>query len=150
MVSNQIPCVKTYPSFKKEKGIKISRKHYTMLFSLYCIFIRKKILQGYLVSLPAGLGNLQIIGKKIKFENFTKRKQVKSINWKATNKLRASGREGFIYFLNEHTENITYKLCWKNTKHQIINKTFYKFTPCRGIKKSMGEKINTGQEYLIN
>jgi len=149
MVSNQISAISTFRAFKEEYNSKMSTKDYQKLYSSYCDFLAKKILEGYEVSLPSNLGTIQVMGKKINFGAYSRRKHDREINWEATNKLRAEGKSGFIYFLNEDTDYTRFKITWNSRTRAIINKTFYKFTSTRGIKRSLAKSIKEGKEYLI-
>ena len=150
MVSNQIKIQDTLKLLRKEEPkIKISREDYAKLCSLFFKFLSELLLQSYTVTLPARLGQLCIVGKKINFERFSKIKHVREVNWKATKELREKGKQGFIYYLNEHTDYVRYSLKWYKKQVPIINKHFYCFTACRFYQRKRAQKIKEGQEFLI-
>lgn len=113
----------------------------------YSLFLRNKILDGYTVELPLGMGYLGVAGYKSKVP--------KAIDWIETTKLyerdpKAKEEKKRVYYLNQHTEGILYKIKW----HKILVKNYqidyYIFIPSRPFKKEVSKRIFDGQTYLIS
>ena len=56
----------TYITYKLSSSNPIEKKDYTNICSLYHKFLIRKILEGYIVRLPAKMGTLCVTGKKQK------------------------------------------------------------------------------------
>lgn len=99
----------------------------------------ERLYDGFRVFLPYGLGELQIVKKKMYFKSQLDKK--KGIDWAATNKF---GK--VIHHLNEHTGGFKYLFYWDRKKSRIKNAKCYRFVPTRNLKRTLAKLIKVDKK----
>lgn len=147
-------------TYKEKKGTvkSIMKKiDYTKLNIEYMKFIFKRLFETGEVKLPGLCGTLKIIGKKTKLE-FGENGRIinRFIDWNETKKLHESDPETrenkvFIYFTNDNTDGISYKITWSKKGFFSQNKDLYIFVPTRNNKRAFAKLLKSGSfpEYPI-
>ncbi len=117
-------------------------------------FIAQKLLNGEEIILPVAMGRLEVQGRKqnIRVEG----DKIKGLapDWKSTIELwnrnpEAKKEKKIIYFFNEHSKGIRYKIKWTKTKIPLIFKSVLTFKAVRTIKRGVSKNVNDGKEYII-
>lgn len=117
-------------------------------------FIMELLIKGETVKLPERLGVLSYIGTKTKprIENG----EIKGLakDWKSTVELwkrdpKAKEEKKYIYFFNERTNGIRYKMIWSKKHVFIPNKDFYTFVLSRINKRRFWTELLNGTEYYV-
>lgn len=143
----------SYSYYKNQVESPLHINDYLHIVYSFFEFIKDKILDGDDVTIPEKLGLLNIQGKKqkIKMEN----DQIINLNpdWKSTNELwerceECKERKQLVYYFNEHTNGILYKIKWSKTNVLVRNKMMYYFKPCRKFKRTLAKLIKEGKEYI--
>lgn len=152
------------PSVGLRDAYKLYRKMYkdTVLLSIYLKvvlgytkFMTSRLLLGEVVPLAERLGDLEISGIKLKPRlDDEGRIQGLSPNWKATLDLwekceSCKENKELIYYFDEHTQGIRYKLRWSKKKVFVDNKEFYSFRLSFGNKKKVSRSLHEGAEYHV-
>jgi len=135
--------------------VKINKKRYMEITTAFMKFIAKKILNGEIVHLPVRMGTLTIIGRKQipKIEG----NMVKGLatDWKSTLALwerdpKAKEEKKRIYFFNEHSNGVRYKIGWLKKDATLFDKNIMFFSAVRDLKRSIWRKIvDEKKEYQI-
>jgi len=135
----------TFHYYKENnKDSTVQRDRYNRLASLYCEFLQEKVIEGYEVRLPCGMGSLEVIGRRPKKDengNFINL----PVDYKATKKYWEKYPElenkKFIYILNEHSNFYKYKITWK--KGTIRYKNLFRYQAARGDQTKTDSSIRT-------
>ena len=147
-------------NYKEKKGtVKdiIKKIEYTKLNIEFMKFLFNKLFETGYVKLPGLCGSLTIIGKKSKIEFGDNGRIVnRFIDWHETKKLHAEDPEArenkvFIYFTNDITDGISYKINWSKRGFFSQNKELYIFVPTRNNKRNFAKLLKSGNypEYQI-
>ena len=131
----------------------VDRKLYNEIIYGFMEYISNILIDKGELKLPERLGTLKIVGKKPNYK-VTEDNKIKglAIDWKTTRELweEQDVKEGqYVYFMNEHTNNIRYKTIWYKQNVLIPMKEIYKFILCRKLKRTLAKSIKDGHEYLI-
>jgi len=148
----------SYRYYKLHYEKPIHRDIYIKIVVGFMAFIVKKVAEGFFVRLSGGdsLGTIGVRGKKARAWIDKETDEVKGakVNWYLTTKLwkenpeaKAEGRK--IYYLNEHTNGIRYKLVWLKEDMKLANKNLYTFRPCHSFSQAIYKEIMKGREFLI-
>lgn len=119
-------------------------------------FIFEKLLEGHEVALPYRCGKMYFLGKKVK-PTLDEKGNIKGLapNWKETLKLWKDNPEAkqngeAIYFFNEHTNGLRYRLHWTKKNVYIRHKDFYSFRLTRMNKHAFNQCLLENREYITN
>lgn len=147
-----------YKFYKKSYTQPVTLTEYIAIINGFALFLIRKIFEGYDVELShdTSLGVLGIRGRKVEARIDEETGHIKKlhVDWKATKELwerRPDLKEAkhLVFYMNEHTNGVRYAVKWIKDKTKLINKTFYKFVPCRANKRQLAKLIKDGKEYLI-
>ena len=140
-----------YKSISKEP-LEVSR--YIEITNLFMKFLSNKLLEKGSIIIPERLGNLSIIGKKIKVR--TEEGKIKGLapDWVKTKELweedsQAKLEKQLVYHFNENTNGIRYKYSWSKNRVLVTNKTLYNLKMTRENKRALSKLVTEGKEYLI-
>jgi len=67
--------------------------------------------------------------------------------WKANPECRK--KKTLVYFTNEHSGGIRYRMCWLKGKMRWQNKVLYTLTFAKGNKQTLKQHILDGKEYQV-
>lgn len=145
----------TILSSYKHSGRKIPYTEYYKLINDYMQFIADEIIEhGKEVILPAGCGRLQMVGKQVK-PTFLEDGNMVGLapDWKSTYALwqadpEAKKKKKKIFFFNEHSNGIRYKIRWSKSKLGPFSR-FYFFQLTRTNKRTLAANIKAGKEYMV-
>ena len=85
------------------------------------------------------LGRLKI--KRVE-RNFEK----KSVNYFETKKLKEQGIDKVVYWTDDHW----FRWYWEKAICQVANKSVYKFTPTKGNRKKLSDKLKLDEFSFLN
>lgn len=118
----------------------VSYSVYKDIVSLYNKRIAERLLEGYRVTLPYKMGDIQIIKKQMYYK--TQRNKRLGIDWVNTVK---QGK--LIHHLNEHTDGYKYLFFWDRlNKATIKNIRSYRLVPTRTLKRTLASLIKTDKK----
>ena len=144
-----------YQQYRKDDpNPNVDVKIYMKIVLGYIKFLMALVLAGRHVRLPDRMGVIGIRGRrKVPFLNNEGAVRNLSIDWKSTNELWASNEEAartkkFVFFFNEHTNGIRYKLKWYKRDVNIENKYMYYLRLSRTNRRTIANLIKNNQEYL--
>lgn len=145
----------SYDFYKDNTETPVDKKIYFEILYKFMEYLNELIVSGYKLILP-NIGDMFMAGKKI-IPRFDEDGNVKNlaINWKETNKLWEENEEAkqnkkFVYYVNEHTNLVRYKLLWKKENAKFLNKTLYSFVLTKVNKRRLAKLITSGKEYTNN
>lgn len=156
MSSHSIGMREIYRQYRKENlNAPVLLPQFAKIVSGYGKFLTQKLLDGNTVSLPERMGQLEFLGRKVK-PSLDENGQVKglSVNWKATNELwngceECKERKDKIYYFNEHTHGIRYRLKWSKKKVFVSGKEYYSFKLSFSNRKLFKQAILDGGEWPV-
>lgn len=135
------------------RDIAMKRAEYVKIAVGFNLFIAQKVLEGYDVYLPNGLGYLGIRGMHNN-PQIDAKGEIKGlpVDWGETKKLWrfdpvAKAKKKFIYNFNEHTNGVIYTIHWHKENVEIPNRSIYSFRISRDIRAKMAAAIQAGMEY---
>ena len=127
---------------------------YIAIINGFMKFFTAKLFDTGGVMLPERLGNLQIVGRKVKVK--IEDGEIKGLapDWANTKKLwkedeEAKANKQLVYHFNEHTNYVRYRLFWSKARALVTNKTLYSLVLTRTNKRAVSKLIKAGKEYLI-
>jgi hypothetical protein len=136
----------TFKLYRKEVKSPVNINTYLTIFYQFVNFIMDKIMDGQIVTLPAGLGQLGILGRKITPKVDDEGNIIGlSPNWR-----RTKGKEKILYNFNEHSNGVRYKLTWFKKNMRISYKDLYSFKLSKTNKRKIWRNILAGKEYIIS
>lgn len=140
-----------YKSISKEP-LEVSR--YIEITNLFMKFLSNKLLEKGSIIIPERLGNLSIIGKKIKVRIEEGKIKGLAPDWVKTKELwgedsQAKSEKQLVYHFNENTNGIRYKYSWSKNRVLVTNKTLYNLKMTRENKRNLSKLVTEGKEYLI-
>ena len=140
-----------YKSISKEP-LEVSR--YIEITNLFMKFLSNKLLEKGSIIIPERLGNLSIIGKKIKVRIEEGKIKGLAPDWVKTKELweedsQAKLEKQLVYHFNENTNGIRYKYSWSKNRVLVTNKTLYNLKMTRENKRTLSKLVSEGKEYLI-
>lgn len=140
-----------YKSISKEP-LEVSR--YIEITNLFMKFLSNKLLEKGSIIIPERLGNLSIIGKKIKVRIEEGKIKGLAPDWVKTKELweedsQAKLEKQLVYHFNENTNGIRYKYSWSKNRVLVTNKTLYNLKMTRENKRNLSKLVTEGKEYLI-
>ena len=140
-----------YKSISKEP-LEVSR--YIEITNLFMKFLSNKLLEKGSIIIPERLGNLSIIGKKIKVRIEEGKIKGLAPDWVKTKELweedsQAKLEKQLVYHFNENTNGIRYKYSWSKNRVLVTNKTLYNLKMTRENKRALSKLVTDGKEYLI-
>lgn len=139
--------------YKNKSKDTVDESTYKSIVRGFLSYLSKQLIERGELLIPEKLGTLLICGKKPNFK-VTEDGKINglSIDWKSTKEMWKEEKEvsgQYVYFLNEHTNNVRYKTIWLNNRVLVSNKTIYKFILCRSMKRAIAKSIKNGHEYKI-
>ncbi len=148
--------LKTLYTSYEDCPIEIAKEEYIDIVTGFMKFISEKVIAGESVTLPKKTGILRVTGKKMK-PKMNEDGFLKGVvtNWKETILLwkrnsEAKKKKKRIYFLNEHTNGIRYKIQWLIGFSTLDNKNIYRFAASRTTSRAIGKEILVNKkEYKI-
>lgn len=119
--------------------------------------IANKILDGYDVIMPAGMGIIGVRGEKLRLGINEENGYVKGMlpNWKETKELwerdeKAKEEKTLVFYFNEHSNGIKYQFFWSKDRVLIKNKFIYGLRMARANKRELSRRIiEEEKEYKI-
>jgi hypothetical protein len=138
----------------KECKVDINKNKYIEITEGFMKFIASKLLNGEVVNLPVGLGQLNVIGRKQNLKMVDGEIRGLAPDWKSTlklweNKPEEKEKKTVIYFFNEHTRGIRYKFGWNTSSISLRTKNLFTFIATRSNKRILWKRILEGKEYQI-
>lgn len=153
MTENKSNIRGAYPRFRSKSGNKLRLDDFNRIVSLFMKFIMAKVFAGYEVKLPARLGSIQVVGRKVK-PRFGADGKIVGLapNWPQTKKLWESNPEAkknkeIVYCFNEHSDGYRYRLLWSRKGVLLKNKSVYSFRLSRSNKRTINKLIKEGKEF---
>ena len=130
-----------YKSISKEP-LEVSR--YIEITNLFMKFLSNKLLEKGSIIIPERLGNLSIIGKKIKVRIEEGKIKGLAPDWVKTKELweedsQAKLEKQLVYHFNENTNGIRYKYSWSKNRVLVTNKTLYNLKMTRENKRNLSK-----------
>ena len=115
-------------------------------------YIMDKLVEGYIVPLPCGLGTLEVQGNRQETELVDGVPKKLAPDWVNTKKLwdrdpEAKRKKTLLYHLNTHTSGVIYKYFWSKRGVNIKNKELYSLRMSRANKRRLHKLIIEGKEY---
>lgn len=140
-----------YKSVSKDP-LEVSK--YVEITNLFMKFLSNKLLEKGNIIIPERLGNLSIIGKKIKVRIEEGKIKGLAPDWVKTKELweedpQAKLDKQLVYHFNENTNGIRYKYSWSKNRVLVTNKTLYNLKMTRENKRTLSKLVTEGKEYLI-
>ena len=127
---------------------------YIKIVNSFMKFLIRKLFQTGEITLPERLGNLFVIGKKVKIR--FEEGEIKGLapDWVKTKELwdsdsKAKKDKQLVYHFNEDTNGVRYKFFWSKNRVLVTNKTLYTLKMTKTNKKELSKLIKKGKEYLI-
>lgn len=145
----------SYIIYKHSSDNPLDIKMFVSVANSFMKFLSKKLLSTGIVGIPERLGNLNIIGKKVKVR--IEDGEIKGLapDWVKTKELWANDEEAktkkqLVYHFNEQTNGIRYKFFWSKNRVLVSNKTLYNLKLTRTNKRELSQLVKNGKEYIIN
>jgi nucleoid DNA-binding protein len=144
-----------YKFYSENYKKKVDQHTYNKILTDCNLMIGEKLLEGFAVRLPFGLGTFSVrrTQPKIVFDeegkiDFTKSRI--STDWGATNKLWKEKPElahkKYIFHENIETEGYIFKIIWSPFRGNAKNIRAYKFVPSKMLKQRLKEYILTNNK----
>ena len=144
----------SYIVYKNLSDNPINISQYVQIVNQFMKFLINRLFEKGQVSLPEKLGNLQIIGKKVKVK--IEDGQIKGLvpDWVKTKELwekdaEAKKNKQLVYHFNEQTNGIRYRFFWSKNRVLVSNKTLFNIKMTRTNKRTLSQLVKNGKEYLI-
>ena len=129
-----------YKYFKKKyPDTEVTYTLYKYVISKFNHKVVDAILEGQTFYPGHQLGRLKI--KRVE-RNFEK----KSVNYFETKKLKEQGIDKVVYWTDDHW----FRWYWEKAICQVANKSVYKFTPTKGNRKKLSDKLKLDEFSFLN
>lgn len=145
----------SYKLYKKNNKKGVSYKVYRDIFTLYIKYLVDKLMKGETVTLPERMGALEFVGKKMK-PKLDENGNITGLSpdWQKTNELwnrcpECKERKELVFFFNENTQGIRYRIKWSKKRVFVENKEFYTFKLSIGNKEKFIDRLRNGQEFIV-
>lgn len=144
----------TYNKYRETAHKPVLKDAYIEVCNDFMSFLSTKLLDVGEITLPDRLGKLKIVGNKVKVRFVNNKIKGLSVDWQSTNSLwredpKSREEKKLIYFFNEESNNISYRVEWKRNKIPLKQKTLYTFVFTRYNKRELAKRVKKNQEYLI-
>ena len=151
--SPDVKLVDAYKFYKKKYGTPsktgVTRKLYGEVTKEFNLFVGDRIVKGDRMILPFGLGSLEVLKKKQRYEIIDGKINTKALlvdwsktyeYWKTNEKARESKK--LLYYTGDNGENYRYKFNWD--KYGIINRRIrnYSFKATRHLSRKLAAYIH--------
>lgn len=144
----------SYVIYKHSSDNPMDIKKFILITNSFMKFLSKKLLDTGSITIPERLGNLNIIGRKVKVR--VEDGEIKGLapDWAKTKQLWdqdsvAKENKQLVYHFNEQTNGIRYKFFWSKNRVLVSNKTLYNLKLTRTNKRELSQLVKNGKEYLI-
>lgn len=144
-----------YKFYKKNNSDSVLLLEFLDIVNGYSNYLMTKLIDAEAVPLPERLGLLEFSGLKLKprIDN-EGRIQGLSPDWKKTNELwnkcdTCKEEKQLVFFFNEHTQGLRYKLRWSKKRVFVSNKEYYAFRLSFTNKKRFKDALMEGKEYYV-
>lgn len=144
----------SYIVYKNLSDNPINISQYVQIVNQFMKFLINRLFEKGQVSLPEKLGNLQIVGKKVKVK--IEDGQIKGLapDWVKTKELwekdaEAKKNKQLVYHFNEQTNGVRYRFFWSKNRVLVSNKTLFNIKMTRTNKRTLSQLVKNGKEYLI-
>lgn len=144
----------SYIVYKNLSDNPINISQYVQIVNQFMKFLINRLFEKGQVSLPEKLGNLQIVGKKVKVK--IEDGQIKGLapDWVKTKELwekdtEAKKNKQLVYHFNEQTNGVRYRFFWSKNRILVSNKTLFNIKMTRTNKRTLSQLVKNGKEYLI-
>ncbi len=144
----------SYVIYKNLSDNPINIAQYVQIVNQFMKFLINRLFEKGQISLPEKLGNLQIVGKKVKVK--IEDGQIKGLapDWVKTKELwendpEAKQNKQLVYHFNEQTNGVRYRFFWSKNRVLVSNKTLYNIKMTRTNKRTLSQLVKNGKEYLI-
>lgn len=144
----------SYIIYKNLSDNPINIAQYVQIVNQFMKFLINRLFEKGQISLPEKLGNLQIVGKKVKVK--IEDGQIKGLapDWVKTKELwendpEAKQNKQLVYHFNEQTNGVRYRFFWSKNRVLVSNKTLYNIKMTRTNKRTLSQLVKNGKEYLI-
>lgn len=144
-----------YKTFENRKTI--SYIQYKTVLENFSLFVVEEVFKNNIVKFPEKFGTLQVVGKEIKPRIDKETGEIAkglAPDWASTRKLwkensEAKREKTVIYFLNEHTQRVRFRVRWSKKYIFTENKEFYTFRLSRKNKRILKSLIKNKKEFQI-
>lgn len=138
-----------YRIHKKSTEYPLTRKEYSIILKESASLIFDLLTEGYQINLPFNMGKLKIKSKKLSFIKNDKGHILGPVNWKKTNELWEKSKKDkenktLIYYTNEHSEYMTYRVSWLKSGIKVKNSIFYHFSFTKTMKTKLSKLLKKG------
>jgi len=145
----------SYVIYKHSSNNPIDIKMFVSIVNSFMKFLSRKLLGTGSIGIPEKLGNVNIIGKKVKVRMEDGEIKGLAPDWVKTKELwaqdeEAKNRKQLVYHFNEQTNGIRYKFFWSKNRVLVSNKTLYNLKLTRTNKRELSQLVKNGKEYIIN
>lgn len=144
----------SYIVYKNLSDNPINISQYVQIVNQFMKFLINRLFEKGQVSLPEKLGNLQIVGKKVKVK--IEDGQIKGLapDWVKTKELwekdaEAKKNKQLVYHFNEQTNGVRYRFFWSKNRVLVSNKTLFNIKMTRTNKRTLSQLVKNGKEYLV-
>lgn len=145
----------SYKLYKTVSGAPVDVKIYLKIVAEYNKFLISKVLNGAVVTLPARLGTLRIIGRKQEIK-YDEQGNVMGLapDWVKTKQLwdkspKAKENRKLVYHTNNHTEGVIYRFFWSKKNVLVENKNLFSLRLTRTNKREVNKLLIEGTQYEI-
>ncbi len=141
-------------------GKRVNKADYLAIVADFMKFIVELIFHGHTIVLPVKCGTLDIKGKEGTLQmkttlDLNDKSQTRTrlgVDWKTTKELweknpKAKEEKKLIFFFNEGTDSIVYKIRWQTFRSNLRHSTLYKFVFTRNNKRDTASLIKHGLEF---
>lgn len=127
-------------------------KTYSLILKTMFKLMWEDILEGHEIVLPLRLGTIQITGIKTKPKFNDKGELMLPVDWGSTNKMwkehpELKEKKQLVYFTNDHTNGVRYKVKWSKQGVIFKNKIIYEFVAARANLRQLAQVIKNGKQY---
>lgn len=144
----QLTLVDSYKTYRKSVGEPLTKVEYANITGGLFRFMMERVWDGHDVELSGGrsLGTIAIRGSKTgKLRTDWKQTY---ILWNSNPQAKAANER--IYYMNDHSNGISYHYCWWKEGMKIGNKKLYSFKFAKPNKRMLKKLIFEGREFIMN
>lgn len=135
---------KFYLNYLKERKLEnniVNPKMYSNVLNNFNKEIGRKLIEeSFDFIMPMNIGQLRIRKYKPKYffdsDGKLKKNSKMSINWELSKKYHKR-----VYHTNQHTDGYKYSFHYSNYRCILPGRSFYKFIPCRTLKRTLAKTI---------
>lgn len=138
-----------YRIHRKSSEFPMTRKEVRIVMKEFSEVCFDLLTEGYQITLPFNLGGIKIKSKEISLTENERGHVIGPVNWKKTLDLWERSEEDkknktLIYYTNEHSEFMTYRVSWLKTLTAKGGRLFYHFQITKQLKEKLSKLIKKG------